>query len=324
VSDDDPKRKSGWPEGSRHSRGQWLIGGIVAGLVLLSALAGLLSPEYMSGLLGDWEGSTPSATNLVKSSTGDGNTDLSGALGSIDSGARQIEASRLSKSQLADSGARASAAAAAKALVNPPVEGSERPQIERLIQLLDKSEATWAEGYNAERERADGIARDLASVRAELADRVAAETAARAEVARMAKLLEAKETDRAKKLAAEQDKSERLAKDAARVRAELPDGAAGEIPAQAPKEATTAVTTGSAMTDRRKTVPALVRPTMDRDGGSTFAPIFGFGSKPRASKQVSISSGLLRRERHGSRSVRTRPPVQNRPMFARTRSFGFF
>jgi hypothetical protein len=138
----------------------------------------------------------------------------------------------------------------------------------------------------------------------------------------MAKLLEAKETDRAKKLAAEQDKSERLAKDAARVRAELPDGAAGEIPAQAPKEATTAVTTGSAMTDRRKTVPAPVRPTMDRDGG--FAPIFGFGSKPRASKQVSISSGLLRRERHGSRSVRTRPPVQNRPMFARTRSFGFF
>jgi len=278
----------------------------------------------MFGLLGDWEGSAPSATNLVKSSTGDGNTDMSYALGSIDSGARQIQASRLSEPQRTDSGARASVAAAAKALLDPPAEGSERPQIERLIQLLDKSEATWAEGYNAERERADGIARDLASVRAELADRVAAETAARAEVARMAKLLEAKETDWAKKLAAERDKSKRLAKDAAVVRGEPSDGAAGEIPAPAGKEATTAVTTGSAMTGRLKTVPAPVRPTMDRDGGSTFAPVFGFGSKPRASKQVSISPGLVKRQRHGSRSARTRPPAQKRPMFARTRSFGFF
>src|SRR4029079_6443178 len=146
-------------------------------------------------------------------------------LGSIDSGARQIEASRLSKSQLSDSGARASAAAAAKALVNPPVEGSERPQIERLIQLLDKSEATWAEGYNAERERADGIARDLASGRAELAGRVAAEHAAQAEVARMAKLLEAKEAEWTKKLASEREKSEGVSKDLATVRHELADRA---------------------------------------------------------------------------------------------------
>jgi hypothetical protein len=94
-----------------------------------------------------------------------------------------------------------------------------------LIQLLEKSEATWAEGYNAERQRADDVAKDLASVRAELADRVTAEAAARAEVARMAKLLEAKDTEWTNKLDAERKRSDGVAKDLASVRAELADRA---------------------------------------------------------------------------------------------------
>ena len=91
-------------------------------------------------------------------------------------------------------------------------EPSERTQVERLMQLMGQSEATWAEGYKAERERADGIARDLASVRAELAARVAVETAVRAENARMAKLLKARKAEGTKKLAAERQKSESTAK----------------------------------------------------------------------------------------------------------------
>jgi hypothetical protein len=94
-----------------------------------------------------------------------------------------------------------------------------------LIQLLEKSEATWAEGYNAERQRADGVAKDLATIRAELADRVTAEAAAREEVARMAKLLEAKETEWTSKLDAERKRSDGTAKDLAAVRAELADRA---------------------------------------------------------------------------------------------------
>ena len=51
------------------------------------------------------------------------------------------------------------------------------------------------------------LAKDLASVRAELADRVAAEASARTEVAQMTKLLEAKETEWTKRLDAERESS---------------------------------------------------------------------------------------------------------------------
>ena len=192
-----------------------------AGLVLFLTLAGLLTAGYTLGLLDDWAEWRPSPTQIVTSPAGGGHTDVTGEAPSIDSSARQFEASRFSERERADSSARAAAAAPAEVPAGPPADASERSQVERLIQLLEKSEATWAEGYNAERQRADGIAKDLATVRAELADRATAEAAARAEVARMAKLLEAKETEWTNKLDAERKRSDGVAKDLASVRTEL-------------------------------------------------------------------------------------------------------
>jgi hypothetical protein len=177
-----------------------------AGLVL-SALAGLLSAGYALGLLGDWGELRPSLIKVVTSSPGDGNTNVTGKPTSI------------------NNSARAYIVASVETPANPPAEASERKQVERLLQLMQQSEATWAEGYKAERERADGIARDLASVRAELATRVAAEAALRAEVVRMAKLLGARETG-SKKLAADRKKSKGVVKDSASSAHALADRAA--------------------------------------------------------------------------------------------------
>ena len=196
-----------------------------AGLVLFLTVAGLLTAGYTLGLFDDWAELRPSPPKIVTSSAGGGNTDVIDETRSIDISARQVEASSVSERERADSSARAAAAAAVEVPAGPPAEASERTQVERLIQLLEKSEATWAEGYTAERQRADGIAKDLATVRAELADRVTAEAAARAEVARMAKLLEAKETEWTNKLDAERKRSDGVAKDLASVRAELADRA---------------------------------------------------------------------------------------------------
>jgi len=194
-----------------------------AGLVLLSALVGLLSAGYALGLLGDWAELRPSLTKIVTSSAGDGNTEVSAETGSIDSGVRQFEGSRFLERERADISGRASVAAPGETPANPPAEASKRAQVERLIKLMEQSEATWAEGYKAERERADGIARELASVRAELVNRAAAGAALRAEVARMGRLLEAAKTE---KLAADRKKSKGAVKDSASVRAELADRAA--------------------------------------------------------------------------------------------------
>jgi hypothetical protein len=174
-----------------------------------------LSAGYTLGLLGDWQQLRPSLTRFVTASVDNGDTGMNDELGSIDSGTREVEASRF------DNSARASVS------TQVAVEPSERTQVERLMQLMGQSEATWAEGYKAERERADGIARDLASVRAELTARVAAETAVRAENARMAKLLKARKAEGTKKLAAEQRKSESTAKDSSIV-AKRTDGAAAD------------------------------------------------------------------------------------------------
>jgi hypothetical protein len=197
-----------------------------AGLAILSALVGLLSAGYALGLVGDLAELRPSLTKIVRSSAGDANTEVSGETGSIDSGVRQFEASRFLERERADIGGRASVAAPGETPANPPAEASKGAQVERLIKLMEQSEATWAEGYKAERERADGIARELASVRAELANRAAAEAALRAEVARRGRLLEAAKTE---KLAADRKKSKGVVKDSASVRAELANrGAAAE------------------------------------------------------------------------------------------------
>jgi hypothetical protein len=131
-----------------------------AGLVL-SVVAGLLGAGYALGLLDNWGQYRPTLTKLVTSSGGDGKTDLTGEPSSINDRARRLEEARFA----ADRIAQASVAVPVQVPADPLAETSDRAQVARLMQLLEKSEATWAEGYNAERERADGIARDLARAR---------------------------------------------------------------------------------------------------------------------------------------------------------------
>ena len=69
-----------------------------------------------------------------------------------------------------------------------------------MTKLLEAKETEWTKRLDAEREKSAGVAKDLASVRAELANRVTAEASAGTEVAQMTKLLEAKETEWTKRL----------------------------------------------------------------------------------------------------------------------------
>jgi hypothetical protein len=203
-----------------------------AGLVILFTLAGLLTAGYTLGILGDLGELSSSLTKIVTSFAGGSNTDITDPVDSIDSSARRFEASSSSKGENADTISRAVVADPVEVAASTTAEPSARMEVERLTWLLETSEAIWAEGHNAERERSDGIARDLASVRAELADRVAAEASARTEVAQMTKLLEAKETEWTKRLDAERESSAGLAQDLASVRAELADRVAAEASAR--------------------------------------------------------------------------------------------
>jgi len=272
--------------------------------LVLSALAGLFGAGYALGLLDDWGQYRPSLSKLVTSSGDDGKTDVTSEPGSRTNGATQLEASRFAN----DSIAKASVAVPVEVSAAPP-ETSDRAQVARLMQLLEQSEATWAEGYNAERERADGIARDLASVRAELVNRTAAEAAARAEIARMGKLLEAKEAEWTNKLAAERERSEGIAKE----------------PTRALNQATLHNDAASSTTDGLKTasLPEPVQTTMDRDSSSSFTTLFGFGSRSRASTHVGNNQRAAKRERHSSQSLRMRKPAPKRPVLVRT-TFGFY
>ena len=292
--------------------------------MLLSAL-GLLTIGYAFRLIPSWEEITSLAEQIVMSSAGDGVKEVTGESGPVDRGARQPEVSRLSERERADSSASVTAPLEGRA--HPPAETFEREHVERLMQLLEKSEATWAEGYNAERERADGIARDLATVRAELANRIAAEAAARAEVARMATMLEDKEAEWTKKLAAEREKAEAIAKDSPSEHAESGDRGAAEASAPAADETTTRTTTGSAMTHRVKTIgvsDSARTKTIDAGIGSISETLFGFQSRSRASTRDPGKPRAAKRERRESRSVRVPKQTQKPPTFARTPSFGFF
>jgi len=244
-----------------------------AGLVILFTLAGLLTAGYTLGILGDLGELSSSLTKIVTSFAGGSNTDITDQVDSIDSSARRFEASSSSKGENADTISRAVVADPVEVAASTTAEPSARMEVERLTWLLETSEAIWAEGHNAERERSDGIARDLASVRAELADRVTAEASARTEVAQMTKLLEAKETEWTKRLDAERESSAGLAKDLASVRAELANRVTAEASARTTNDLTTNIKTGSATTDRLKTVtvPDPLQMTIGRGGSSIFA-----------------------------------------------------
>jgi hypothetical protein len=107
-------------------------------------------------------------------------------------------------------------------------EASARMEVAQLERLLEANEKIWAGGLDAERERSDGIARDLATVRAELADRNTTEASARMEVAQLASLLEANEKEWTTRLNAERERSDGIVRDLATVRAELSRGITAE------------------------------------------------------------------------------------------------
>ena len=147
-------------------------------------------------------------------------------------------------------------------------EASARMDVDQLAKLLDANEKEWTTRLNAERERSDGIARDLATVRAELADRITAEASARMDVDQLARLLAANEKEWTTRLNAERERSDGIARDLATVRAELADRTIAD--ASPRNDLTTNIKTGSAMTDRPRTVTVRdpLRMTIDRGDNS--------------------------------------------------------
>ena len=108
-------------------------------------------------------------------------------------------------------------------------ETAARGQIAYLTKWLEDNEKLSEVALDAERNRSDGIARDLAAVRAELADRITAEASARNEIAQLTKLLESSEKEWATKLNAERVSD---GKTLATVRAELADRITAEASAR--------------------------------------------------------------------------------------------
>ena len=153
-------------------------------------------------------------------------------------------------------------------------ESSARMDVGQLARLLEANEKEWTTRLNSERERSDGIARDLATVRAELADRITAETSARTEVAELASLLDANEKEWTTRLSAERERSDEIARDLATVRAELADRITAEDSARIANDLTTNIKTESAITDRLKTVTVRDPLSMPIDrGGSSISTI---------------------------------------------------
>ena len=90
---------------------------------------------------------------------------------------------------------------------------SARTEIEQLIQRLAANEKDWTTKLDAERERSRGLTRDLATVRAELAERIAAEASARGGILDLEKLSKANETEWTSRFPPELERSEGMAQD---------------------------------------------------------------------------------------------------------------
>ena len=102
-------------------------------------------------------------------------------------------------------------------------EAAARNELADSAKRLEANEKQWTAKLNAERERSNDVAQELAAVRAGLADRVNTEAGARKELADTAKRLEANEKQWAAKLNAERERSNDVAQELAAVRAELAD-----------------------------------------------------------------------------------------------------
>ena len=124
------------------------------------------------------------------------------------------------KSKRPDDTASDLAAVRAELAKSIAAEEFARRQIAYLEKWLKDNEMMSTGALDAERERSDGIARDLAAVRSELADRITAEASARNEIAQLTKRLEASENEWTTRLTAERGSD---SASLAAVRAELAD-----------------------------------------------------------------------------------------------------
>ena len=133
-------------------------------------------------------------------------------------------------------------------------EAAARKELSDSAKRLEANGKEWAAKLSAERERSNSVARDLAAVRAELADRVNTEVAARKELSDSAKRLEANEKEWTSRLNAERERSGGLARDLAAVRAELAERVAADQSARTASELTATITTGSTTTGQVRTI----------------------------------------------------------------------
>ena len=118
--------------------------------------------------------------------------------------------------------ARDLAAARAELAYRVKIDAVARKELADATQRLEANEKEWAAKLNAEREQSNGVARDLAAARAELAYRVKIDAVARKELADATQRLEANEKEWAAKLNAEREQSNAVARDSAPLRGELP------------------------------------------------------------------------------------------------------
>jgi hypothetical protein len=193
--------------------------------------------------------------------------------------AKKLEAERKRSEAVAQdlAGVRAELADRATA------EASVRAEAAQSAKLLEAKESEWTKKLDAERKRSDAVAKDLATVRAELATRATAETSARTEAAQTAKLLAAKDAEWTKKLETERERSAGVAKDLASVRAEFANRATAGASARTANGPTPSVNTGSAVADRQKTAsaPEPLRVTTDRGGGSISTTVASAAEEAR-------------------------------------------
>jgi hypothetical protein len=181
-------------------------------------------------------------------------------------------------------------------------EASARKEIEQLTNRLATNEKEWATKLNAERERSDGAARDLAAVRAELADRNNVEASTRRDKTELEKLIKANETEWTSRLNAELERSEVIARDLATVQAELAKRIAAEALAPPTNDFTSNIKSASVPTDRMATVTKQdpLRVTIGRSDSSTSTVVASAVDEAKwmARAQFLIGQGDVAGARH--------------------------
>ena len=195
------------------------------GVLAVVALIGLLPAGYALGIFGDFA----ERRRVIETSVDGGHKAPSDEASSIENRAVKLEAGGYLERARADSIASDPDQAA---FAGPTTAEASPLDAAQLVKLVAAAETVSAGERDAEPKRSDGVAQELAIVRAELADRVAAEASARREVAQLARLLEVNEKIWAGALDAERERSDGIARELATVRAELADHVTAEAAAR--------------------------------------------------------------------------------------------